>query len=221
MMAPLRLAVPKGRLMKQTLVALAHAGVIDEASVDPGRRLVVRVAGAEANPGRPLELLLLKNADVPTYVEHGVAEFGVCGTDVLDESDANVWRPHTFDFGACRVAIAARAGTTAADLRARPVLRVATKYTRTAARWFAGRGQAVDLIKLNGSVELGAVLGLADAIVDLVETGRTLVENDLEVVEVIGHTRVKLIANRSLGRGQAVAVDRMVAALTAAPPEAS
>jgi len=216
----LRLAVPKGRLMKQTLRTLAASGVVDSGAVDPGRRLVVRVDGADAVLGRPLELLLLKNADVPTYVEHGVAEVGVCGTDVLDESDANVWRPHTFDFGSCRIAIAARAGTTAADLRARPTLRIATKYTRTAARWFAGRGQAVDLVKLNGSVELGAVLGLADAIVDLVETGRTLVENDLEVVEVIGQTQVKLIANRSLGRAQAAAVDRMVAALAGPGTEA-
>jgi ATP phosphoribosyltransferase len=207
--------------MRKTLEAFAAARVVDDACVDPGRRLVVRVETTREVVGRPLELLLLKNADVPTWVEHGVAEIGVCGTDVLDEHDADVWRPHTFGFGACRIAIAARAGTTAADLRARPVLRVATKYTRTAARWFATRGQAVDLIKLSGSVELGATLGLADAIVDLVETGRTLVENDLEVVEVIGQTRVKLIANRSLGRDQAAVVDRLVEALAAATTEPS
>lgn len=213
----LRIALPKGRLMERTVAWFGRAGLLDPASVDAGRRLVVPLPSLAAPLGMPVELLLLKNADVPTYVEHGVAQVGVCGTDVLDESGSDVLRPLTLPFGSCRIAIAGPRGVRIDDLSGRDQLRIATKYTRTARAWFEARGWPVELIELGGSVELAAVLGLSDAIVDLVETGRTLVENDLEVLEVIGHTRVLLVANRALPAAHARAVQRLIDALQHTP----
>lgn len=216
----IRLAVPKGRLMKSTLSYLARAGLADPDGVDPGRRLVVDVPEAKPHLGFDLQLLLLKNADVPTYVEHNVADAGVCGTDVLDESDAEVLRPFTFPFGTCRIAIAGRPDVTAEDLAQAKSLRIASKYVRTAAALAAARGWNAEIIALSGSVELGAVLGLADVIIDLVETGKTLDANDLRVVEVIGHTRVKLIAAPALSGRRRAAVARLVEAFEGLDPEA-
>ncbi len=197
-MTPLRIALPKGRLTDRTLDTFRAAGVLDDSALDVGRRLVVPLPSLSLHLGMPVEVLLLKNADVPVYVEHGVAELGVCGTDVLREAGADVLEPITLPFGACRMALAARRGTTVADLRERDGLRVATKYPRTARAWLKERGMYADLVELGGSVELGAVLRLADAIVDLVETGTTLRENNLEVIDVLGPTLVRVIANRSL-----------------------
>lgn len=208
-----RIAVPKGRLMKSTLKALVASGLLSDREIEVGRKLVVSLDELSETLGVPVRLLLLKNADVPTYVEHGVAQVGVCGTDVLDEADADVYEPLTFPFGRCRISIAARNEIRPEELRARETLRIATKYPRIARRWFARQGWNVDVIKLNGSVELGAVLGLSDAIVDLVETGRTLKENHLRVIEDIGETRVKLIANKSLSRRDARAAQSLVEAL--------
>jgi ATP phosphoribosyltransferase len=214
----LRLAIPKGRLVETTLQYLFRANLIDADSVDVGRRLVVPLAGAVDRIGMPLELLLLKNADVPTYVEHGVADIGISGTDVLDEQLPDVYRPLTLPYGSCRIAIAAREHVRDEQLRALETLRVATKYPRTARTWFDRQGVSVELIELGGSVELAAALGLSDVIVDLVETGKTLVENHLRVVEVIGVTEVKVIANRALAPDRAAAVDRILLALQEVKP---
>ena len=211
----MRFAMPKGRLVDQTVAYLHRAGLLDVDTLDVGRRLVVPLPGVERTLGISMELLLLKNADVPTYVEHGVADIGVAGTDLLEEALPDVLRPATLPYGSCRIAVAASEDIREEDLRQREVLRVATKYPRTASQWFASQGQPVELIELGGSVELAAVLGLSDVIVDLVETGRTLVENRLRVIEVIGQTEVKLIANRALSRRRAAAVDAMIAALNA------
>jgi ATP phosphoribosyltransferase len=208
----LRIALPKGRLFDQTVEFLGAAGIFD-GPVDPGRRLVVPVTLADRNIGVPVELLALKNADVPVYVEHGVAQLGVVGSDVLDEQHADVHTIYTLPYGSCRISVAGRASLTADDLRRREVLRVATKYTRRAERYFTSLGQRVELVKLHGSVELAAVLGLADVIVDLVETGRTLRENGLAEIELIDTTRVFLIASVSMRRRHAEAVDAIVAAL--------
>lgn len=212
---PLRLAVPKGRLMQSTLTYLSRAGVTAGDDLDPGRKLVLDVPGAEDHLGAPLQLLLLKNADVPTYVEHGVADAGVSGTDVLEESDAEVLRPFTFPFGSCRVALAARRGVGPEVLERPSGLRIATKYVRRAHRLAAARGWSAEIVELSGSVELGAVLGLADVILDLVETGRTLEANDLEIVEVVDHTRVKLIAAPALSGARRRSVGRLVDAFCA------
>lgn len=201
-MTTLRIAMPKGRLMDQTLDFFASAGLAPADGLDIGRKLVVELPEASAALGQPIELLIVKNADVPTYVEHGVAEFGICGTDVLDESGADVLRPYTFPFGRCRLSIAGPRGADVRDFEAGDTVRVASKLPRTTAHYFRHRGWHPEVVLLNGSVELGAVLGIADVIVDLVETGNTLRENDLEELEVLGETSVKLIASRSLSRDQ-------------------
>lgn len=201
-MKTLRIAMPKGRLMDQTIEFFAKAGLAPQEPLHIGRKLVVGLPEASAALGQPIELLIVKNADVPTYVEHGIAEFGICGTDVLDEAGADVLRPYTFPFGRCRLSIAGRKGANIADYEAGDTVRVASKLPRTTAYYFRHRGWHPEVVLLNGSVELGAVLGIADVIVDLVETGNTLRENDLEELEVLGETSVKLIASRSLSRGQ-------------------
>jgi ATP phosphoribosyltransferase len=211
--APLRLAMPKGRLVERTLDWLRRAGVLESDEVDIGRRLVVPLNGRADVVGMPMELLLLKNADVPTYVEHGIADLGVSGTDVLQEQLPDVYRPFTLPYGSCRIAIAAPNDVRDEDLRRLQTWRVATKYPRTARAFFESQGIAVELIELGGSVELAAALGLSDVIVDLVETGRTLVENNLRVVQVIGQTEVKVIANRALSPKRAGAVARVLDAL--------
>ncbi|TVR04392.1 MAG: ATP phosphoribosyltransferase [Deltaproteobacteria bacterium] len=214
MTTPLRIALPKGRLLRPVLDTLAAAGIVHPDARDPGRRLVLPFPGAERTLGRPVEAFLLKNADVPVYVEHGVADIGVSGTDVLDEAQAHVLRPHTFPFGRCRISVATRNGTSLEDLQAAEHLRIASKYTHLSRRFLREAGWNAELIRLGGSVELGAVLGLADAIIDLVETGRTLRENHLHEVHVIGETRVKLIANRALGDSTTAVVQTLLDRIT-------
>ncbi len=216
-MSTLRIAMPKGRLMESALAEFERAGISEKAP-DIGRKLVIPLKNGS---GSKLELLLVKNADVPTYVEHGVAEFGVCGTDVLDEADCDVMRPWTFAFGRCRIAIAGRPEVDMSRWSAGDTLLVASKYPRITRRHFSDRGWNAEVIKLNGSVELAAVLGLSDVIVDLVESGRTLKENGLVVHEVLGETRVKLIATRGLTRAQNDVLAWMVDELSAADRDKS
>ncbi len=213
----LRLALPKGRLTERTLDFLRGVGLPIEAEITRSRRLLHDISAATVEPlGCRLEVLLIKNTDVPVYVEHGVADIGVVGTDALYEADVEVYRPWTFPYGSCDIALAAPAGVDAGTLRRRPWLRVATKYKRYARDHFAGRGVSAEIIPLSGSVELAPTLGLADAILDLVETGQTLRENGLEVVEVVGRTEVKLIANRALSTPAAEAVERLILRLSGA-----
>lgn len=224
-MKPLRLALPKGRLLAPILDLFVTAGLAGSDARDPGRRLVLALPQAQAVLGRPVEIFLLKNADVPTYVEHGVADAGVAGTDVLDESLADVLRPWTLPFGRCRVSLAAREAVDLHTLAGLDTVRIATKYPVIAGRFVREAGWNAELIRLGGSVELGAVLGLADAIIDLVETGRTLRENRLHEVLPIGETRVMLIANRALSASTLSVVDRLIGRLDGAvaspPPETS
>ncbi len=209
----LRLAIPKGRLLDQTIAYLVKAGVCTTAQLDPGRRLVMDVPGSEARLGLPLQLLLLKTVDVPTYVAHGVADAGVCGTDVLDEGDAHVLRPYTFPFGGCRLAVAARTDAADVDLARAPMVRIATKYVRTTRALASSRGWNAEIVQLSGSVELGAALGLSDVIVDLVETGGTLKANGLRVLQFVGETEVKLLAAPALAGARRRAAAKLVAAL--------
>jgi ATP phosphoribosyltransferase len=134
--------------------------------------------------------------DVPTYVEHGVADVGVAGRDVLLESDCDVYQPLDLGFGRCRLVVARRKGS-GADLSRASTLRVATKYPRVTAAHFLGQGVSVEVVKLAGSVEIAPGLGLADCIVDVVETGRTLEENGLEAVAEVAASSARLIVNRA------------------------
>ncbi len=195
----LTIALPKGRLQKPALERLAAAGFVPEEEPGSTRRLIVPAArGADAR------FLVLKDGDVPLYVERGAADLGVCGLDQLLESGADVLAPVDLGFGRCRLCLAAPKGSRLAPEGAEPhidelgrSLRVATKYPRLAARAFARRGVPIDLVRLSGSVELAAVAGLADAIVDLVESGRTLAENGLVVVQDLLAVSARLVVNRA------------------------
>ena len=184
---PLRLAVGKGRLLGKALEALRAAGV--DVPEPDGRRLVV-----PDRTGR-VELLLLKDDDVPTYVAHGGADLGIVGSDRVEESGEEVFTPVELPFGGCRLSLIGRAGDGAIP-NGHP-LRVGTKYRRLAARFFEERKVAFEIIPLAGSVELAAALGLTDLVVDLVETGSTIAANGLEEIETIAPSRAVLIAGRS------------------------
>jgi ATP phosphoribosyltransferase len=184
---PLTVALPKGRILKSLAPLLARAG-IDAAKLLVDDRTLVRDV-----PASGLRFLLLKPDDVPTYVEYGAADLGVCGRDVLTERPCEIYQPLDLGIGRCRMVVAGVKGKRApAD-----VPRVATKYPRTAAEHFARRGVQAEVVYVQGSVELAPLTGLADLIVDLVETGSTLEQNGLEERELVATITSVLVANRA------------------------
>lgn len=206
MTAPLTVAVPKGRLARKIAERLARAGVPPEALDERDRRLL-RDASAD---GVSLRFVMLKPDDVPTYVEYGTADLGVCGRDVLVERAIDAYHPVDLGIGRCRLVVAGKVGP--APVLAR-MPRIATKYPRTAARHFAGRGVQVEIVNVQSSVELAPLTGLADLIVDLVETGKTLVENGLEVKEDVLAVSTLLVANRASYKLRAESAGALVRAL--------
>jgi ATP phosphoribosyltransferase len=192
----LTVALPKGRLQRPALERFAAAGLVPEEDPGSSRKLIIK-AGAGAR------FVLLKDGDVPRYVERGAADLGVCGLDQVLESGADLLTPIDFGFGQCRLCLAAPkesklvTSTLGEAAELGRSLRVASKYPRLSARWFARHGVPVDLFALSGSVELAAVAGLADAIVDLVESGRTLAENGLVVVQELLQVSARLCVNRA------------------------
>ena len=202
----LTIAFAKGRMQNEALKLLERAGVHAGVEARNSRRLAV------ADESGSYRFIFVKPADVPVYVEHGTADCGIVGRDVLLESSADLLQPLDLQIGRCRVAVAAScAGALKADLGA---LRVATKYPRLTAEHFGARGIPVEIIELSGSVELAPVLGLADCIVDVVETGRTLSENGLDIVEVITNSTARLVVNRASFQLKAEAVSRLIGALS-------
>lgn len=188
----LTLALPKGRLQKPTLERLAGVGLVPDEVPGSSRKLII-------SAGPSARFVVLKDADVPLYVERGAADLGVCGLDQVLESGADLLTPIDFGFGKCRLCLAApRERSLTAELGRS--LRVATKYPRLTSQWFVRRGVPVDLVHLSGSVELAAVSGLTDAIVDLVESGRTLDENGLAVVDELLQVSARLVVNRAAYR---------------------
>jgi ATP phosphoribosyltransferase len=191
-------------LQKPALERFALAGLVPEEEPGSSRRLIVAALNGVA-----ARFLVLKDGDVPLYVERGAADVGVCGLDQLLESGADVLVPIDLGFGRCRLCLAAPRGSRLAPEAGAPEasveasvelgrsLRVATKYPRLAARAFARRGVPIDLVRLSGSVELAAVAGLSDAIVDLVESGRTLAENGLVIVQELLAVSARLVVNRA------------------------
>ncbi len=184
----LNLALPKGRLGDKAYALLARAGY--GCAEEPGatRRLVVE------NPAAGIRYFLVKPSDVAIYVEHGAADIGIVGKDILAESGPDVYELLDTGLGRCRMCVAGPAGF--AEDPSRP-LRVATKFMNIARGYYAARGRAIDLIRLNGSIELAPLLGLSDVIVDIVETGVTLKENGLAVIEEFMPISARLIANKA------------------------
>ncbi len=186
----LTIALSKGKLLEPTLELLRRAGYASPGLSAESRRLVY------ACPGRDMTLLIVRPSDVPTYVEYGAADAGIVGKDVLLEQDCDVYEPLDLRFGACRISVAALRGQESRT-RLSSKIRVATKYPNIAERYFNRMGIPVEIIKLYGSIELAPVVGLADRIVDLVETGKTLKAHDLTEVEVIARSTARLIVNRA------------------------
>ena len=202
----LTIAVPRGALLGSSLDLLDRLG-IDTAEVRSNdRKLLFEDAG----------LVTMRPSDVPTYVEAGAADLGITGKDVLAEHpERDVYELLDLGFGPCRMVFATVEGEdrAAEALRRLGVMRVATKYPRIAADYFEGTGRQVDLIEVKGSVELAPLIGLGDGIVDLVATGRTLADNDLEVREEIVVCTARFVANRVAHKLRATEVDDLTARL--------
>ncbi len=185
-MTPLTIAVPKGRVLRVLAPLFEKAGVDTSALMADDRKLI-RESGDGA-----LRFLLLKPDDVPTYVEYGAADLGVSGRDMLLERRYDLYQPLDLGIGKCRMVVAGPRG-----VHVPPVPRIATKYPRIALEHFAAQGVQAEVILVQGSVELAPLVGLSHLIVDLVETGVTLAENNLEEREVICHVSSVLVANRA------------------------
>lgn len=185
----LTIAIAKGRLQEEALDLFRRVGIVIPSEALASRRLLV-----DDQSGR-YSFIFVKASDVPVYVEYGVADAGVCGRDVLLESQADVHEPLDLMFGACRLVVAGKEQSVRSGSMA--TTRVATKYPRVAGEYFQRLGVPVELIQLSGSVELAPMLGLSEHIVDLVETGRTLRENGLAVIDTIFESTARLIVNRA------------------------
>ena len=201
----LTIAVAKGRMQEDALRLLAGAGAQISEEALASRRLAVE------DESGSYRFIFVKPADVPVYVEHGIADCGVVGRDVLLESGADVLQPLDLGISRCRIVVAALKEVAKNDYG---MLRVATKYPHIAATHFGARGVPVEIIELSGSVELAPVLGLADCIVDLVETGRTLAENGLSIIETITESSGRLVVNRASYQLKASAIAQLIEALS-------
>jgi ATP phosphoribosyltransferase len=191
-MKPLLIALPKGRLEEELLPRLKGSPFELDAKALKSRRLRIPMA----DPG--LHAILLKGADLPRYVAGGVAALGVVGSDILDECPVDLMELADLDFGVCRLCLCGPAATSLERLRALPHLRIATKFQVATGRWLRQEGITAELVPLQSSVELAPVLGLADAIVDLVQSGRTLQAHHLAVLAVLGRASARLVACRGM-----------------------
>ena len=200
----LNIALPKGRLGDKVYRLFRSCGYDCTAMEQEDRRLVL------SDEGGSVQYLLVKPSDVAIYVEHGAADIGVVGKDVLLEGGNDVYELMDLGFGVCRMAVAAPVGYRE-DLSS--PLRVATKYPNIAKRFYASKSREIEIIKLNGSIELAPILGLSDVIVDIVETGTTLKQNHLEVIETILPISARLIANKASMKFKQDAVEPLLNAL--------
>ncbi len=184
----LNIALPKGRLGNKVFKLLNSVGYSCKALEDDDRRLIV-----ESEDGS-MRFLLVKPSDIAIYVEHGAADVGIVGKDILLETNPDVYELLDLGFGKCRMCVAAPNGYEEDKSR---TLRVATKFVRIAKNYYSSLNREIDLIKLNGSIELAPIIGLSDVIVDIVESGSTLRNNNMSVVTEILPISARLIANKS------------------------
>ncbi|HXQ88868.1 MAG TPA: ATP phosphoribosyltransferase [Solirubrobacterales bacterium] len=205
---PLKLAVPRGALLGETLDILDKVGVDTAEPRGDSRSLIFETP--------QMTLVTMRPSDVPTYVESGAADVGITGKDVLlEQSDRVVYELLDLGFGRCTMVLAARTGNDrlAEAQRRLGMMRIATKYPRIAERYFERTGRQVELVEVKGSVELAPLVGLGDGIVDLVATGRTLEENELEVREEIVECTARFVANRVAHKLRAAEIDDLTARL--------
>ena len=202
---PLRIAVSRGALFDETLDLLDRVGIDTEPLRSDSRSLLF--------PGERVTLVTMRPSDVPTYVEAGAVDLGITGKDVLmEQHERVVYELLDLGYGYCRMVVATRAGDHFADELERRLgaLRIATKYPRIAARYFESSGRQAEVIEVKGSVELAPISGLAEGIVDLTASGRTLRENHLEVREVIADCTARLVANRVSHKLRQQEIDELV-----------
>ncbi len=196
----LSVALPKGRLGEHVYDLFEAAGFPCPSIKNPGRRLIFE------NEEAGVRYFWVKPSDVTVYVERGAADIGVAGRDILLEYEPDVYELCDLGIGKCRMAVAAPR-----DFRDDPrrTLRVATKFRHVAETFYAARGREIDIIHLNGSIEIAPIVGLSDVIVDIVETGTTLKENNLEVIETVFPISARLIANKSSHKFKNEAISRL------------
>ena len=211
-MASISIALSKGRIFEETAPLLARAGIRPKEDPERSRRLVI------GTQRRDVRLIVVRASDTPTYVQFGGADLGIAGRDVLAEhGGAGLYQPVDLGIAACRMMVAVRKGFDyEALVRQGARLRVATKYLNTTREHFAAKGVHVDLIRLYGSMELAPLTGLADAIVDLVSTGRTLRENGLVAVEEIMPVSARLIVNQAALKTKRAALQPLIDAFAGA-----
>jgi ATP phosphoribosyltransferase len=203
--APLTIALSKGRIFEQTLPLLAHAGIAPLDDPETSRKLILETT----NP--LVRFVIIRASDVPTYVEYGAADLGVAGKDVLLEHGGDgLYEPLDLGIARCRLMVAGRPNSPEPENRR---LRIATKYVHSAERYFAAKGQQVEIIKLYGSMELAPLVGLADVIVDLVESGSTLKANGLVPLEHIADISSRLVVNKASWKMKHEAVTALLALL--------
>ncbi len=186
------IALPKGRLLRESIALFSEIGISCVETLLHSRRLITD------DPRRRLRFVTLRATDIPTYVEHGAVDMGIVGKDQLLEQERDVYEPLDLRFGLCRIVVAEPQDVLGRDdPRAWTTLRIATKYPHIAERHFSAKGIQVEIVKLYGSIEIAPLVGLAERIVDLVSSGRTLRENGLAEVEEISRSTARLIVNRA------------------------
>lgn len=210
--APLVIAFPKGRLLDPTVELFARLGIRAGGLTRETRQLLFRT-GQDG-----VSVMIVRAVDVPTYVEYGAADLGIAGKDVLLEHPKEVYEPVDLGYGPCRVVWAEPRRPLSRNGLRTGTRRVATKYPNIAERFFLQRGLAVELVKLSGAVELAPRIGLAESIVDLVSTGKTLEENDLTVVEEIVRSTARLIVNRASMKVKHPRINELVERVAAVSP---
>jgi len=201
----LTIAISKGRIYEEAMPLLAAADIIPTVDPEKSRKLILPTSRED------VQLLVIRAADVPTYVEYGAADIGIAGKDVLVEyGAAGLYEPLDLGIAKCRLMTAARVGANLAGKR----MRVATKYVKTAQRYFANKGLQVEIIKLYGSMELAPLVGLADCIVDLVDTGNTLKANGMEPRDLIMDVSSRLVVNKAAMKMKHQAVTEFIRQLS-------
>jgi ATP phosphoribosyltransferase len=211
----LTLALPRGRILDDALPLFARAG-IDLGAADrarAGRRLIIPI------PEHHLRVLIVRDVDVPAYVEHGAADFGISGRDVLEEQDRDLYEPLDLGIGRCRMVVAEPADRPV-DERAQVHLRYATKFPEITRRHLQARGTVAEIIKLYGSIEIAPLVGLADRIVDLVSSGETLRQHNLIEVETILEVSARVCVGRAAAKLHGERIDEILARLRRVCPAA-
>ncbi len=181
------IALAKGRLADKAIEILEKCGIESDELKNPSRKLILK------DNTQIYNFILVKPSDVPTYVEYGVADIGFCGKDTLMEEERNIYELLDLGFAKCKLCIAGYKDT---DYTQKDTVRVATKYVNVAKKYFYRKQINIEIIKLNGSVELGPVIGLSDVILDIVESGKTLAENNLSVLEEVADISARLVVNK-------------------------